>query len=192
MSIALETRPVLVDRIPGARVRDAAVVVGGAGLVALCSQISIHVGSLSPVPFNLGTFAVLLVGAALGPVRAFASLAMFVAAGAAGAPVYADGASGFGGVTYGYIIGYVLAAVVMGALARRGADRHVLTTFGQMALGTAIIYSIGVPWLAYAGGMSMGTAVEKGMLIFLVTDAAKALIAAALLPATWKLLGSER
>src|ERR1044071_8198019 len=98
---------------------DTLLVTGGAGLVALAAQVSIHLG-FTPVPITGQTFAVLLVGAALGTVRGPASLLLYLAVGIAGAPVYAQHKHGwevFSGATGGYIFGFVIAAAVVGALA---------------------------------------------------------------------------
>ena len=101
---------VLADVVPGARVRDVLLVVGGAMFVGLFAQIAIPVAG-SPVPVTGQTFAVLTVGAALGWQRGAASLALYMVAGLAGVPWYANGESGFGLPTFGYVIGFVFAAV---------------------------------------------------------------------------------
>src|SRR6478735_4436912 len=105
---------------------DALLVCGGAALVALCAQISIHLG-FTPVPITGQTFAVLLVGASLGSIRGAASMVLYLAVGMAGAPVYADHKHGwetFSGATGGYIVGFVVAAAVVGALAEHGWDKQ--------------------------------------------------------------------
>jgi biotin transport system substrate-specific component len=86
------------------------------------------------------------------------------------------------------ILGMLLAATVVGALAQRGADRSVLRTAGAMALGSAIIYAVGVPYLALATGMALGEAVAAGLVPFLIGDALKAARAMGALPAAWKLI----
>ncbi|TXS34797.1 biotin transporter BioY, partial [Streptomyces sp. t39] len=87
------------------------------------------------------------------------------------------------------ILGMLLAATVVGALARRGADRTVLRTAGSMVLGSVIIYAVGVPYLALATGMSLPAAVSAGLVPFLIGDALKAALAMGALPAAWKLVG---
>lgn len=143
----------------------------------------------SPVPVTGQTFAALLVGTAFGARRGFLSLALYALVGMAGVPWFANGTSGAGGASFGYVLGMLLAATVVGALARRGADRSVLRTAGAMVLGSALIYAVGVPYLALSTGMSFGAAVAAGLTPFLIGDALKAALAMGLLPATWKLLG---
>ncbi len=138
---------VLADLLPGARVRDAVLVLSGAGLTGLAAQVSIHT-PLSPVPFTLQTLAVLLTGAALGSVRGVASMLVYLLAGVTGVPWYAGHASGRGGPSFGYVLGFVVAAGVVGALARRRADRRVVTTVALMVLGNVVVYAVGTTWLA--------------------------------------------
>lgn len=83
----------------------------------------------------------------------------------------------------------LLAATVVGALARRGGDRGVLRTAATMAAGTALIYAVGVPYLALSTGMSFGQAVAVGLVPFLIGDALKAALAMGALPTAWKLAG---
>ncbi|MEU7066365.1 biotin transporter BioY [Streptomyces sp. NPDC051578] len=186
---SVSSRPgaVLADLLPASRVRDVALVVGGAALMGVAAQISVKVPGLI-VPITAQTFAALLVGAALGAGRSFLSMALYTLVGMAGVPWFAHGASGAGGATFGYVLGMLLASTVVGALARRGADRSVLRTAGTMVLGSALVYAVGVPYLALSTGMSLGAAVAGGLTPFLIGDAVKAALAMGLLPATWKLL----
>ncbi|WP_267245477.1 biotin transporter BioY [Streptomyces sp. PR69] len=186
---AVPVRPgaVLADLLPASRVRDAALVVGGAALTGLAAQLAVQPPGFA-VPITGQTFAALLVGTALGARRGFLSLGLYLLAGIAGAPWFAGGASGFAVPSLGYVIGMVLAAAAVGALARRGADRSVLRMAGAMALGSALIYAVGVPYLALATGMSLTEAVAAGMVPFLIGDAVKAGLAMGAVPAAWKLL----
>ncbi|MFI5549664.1 biotin transporter BioY [Streptomyces sp. NPDC051738] len=181
------TGQVLVDLLPASRVRDIALVVGGAAFTGLAAQIAVPVPG-SPVPVTGQTLAVLLVGTALGAGRGFLSLALYALAGIAGVPWFADGTSGAAAPSFGYILGMILASTVVGALARRGADRTALRTAGAMLLGEAIIYAVGVPYLALATGMSATAAIAAGLTPFLIGDALKAALAMGALPTTWKLL----
>ncbi|MGW5677330.1 biotin transporter BioY [Streptomyces sp. NPDC003860] len=183
------TRPgaVLADLLPASRTRDVLLVAGGAALTGLAAQIAVPVPG-SPVPVSGQTFAALLVGTALGARRGFLSLALYAVAGVAGMPWFAEGEAGWGMPSFGYILGMLLAATVVGALARRGADRSVLRTAGAMVVGSAIIYGIGVPYLALSTGMSMTEAVAAGLTPFLIGDALKAALAMGALPTAWKLL----
>lgn len=177
---------VLADLLPASRVRDIALVLGGAVLTGLAAQLSVPVPG-SPVPVTGQTFAALLVGASLGAGRGFLALALYALAGVAGVPWFAEGASGGSAPSFGYVIGMLLASTVVGALARRGADRSVLRTAGTMLLGEAVIYAVGVPYLALATGMSATAAIAAGLTPFLIGDALKAALAMGALPAAWKI-----
>jgi biotin transport system substrate-specific component len=181
---------VLADLVPGARVRDAVLVLAGAGLTGLAAQVSINT-SLSPVPFTLQTLAVLVVGAALGSMRGTLSILLYAVAGSLGVPWFAGHAHGWhNNTSFGYIIGFVLAAGVVGFLAERRADRHILSTIGLMIVGNVIIYAVGVTYL-YADkpvpSWNFGDAVHYGLTVFLISDAAKLVIAALAFPTAWKL-----
>ncbi|MFC8666132.1 biotin transporter BioY [Streptomyces sp. NPDC057199] len=185
------TRPgqVIADLLPASRVRDAALVAGGAALTGLAAQIAVPVPG-SPVPVTGQTFAALLVGTALGTGRGLASLAIYALLGLAGVPWFAESSSG-ATVSFGYILGMLLAATVVGALARRGADRSVVRMAGTMLLGEAIIYAIGVPYLALAADMTMTQAIAAGLTPFLLGDALKAALAMGVLPTAWKFVKRE-
>lgn len=156
---------VLADLLPAARHRyavDAALVLGGAALTGIAAQIAVPVPG-SPVPVTGQTFAALLIGTALGARRGFLSLALYALVGMAGMPWFAETSSGWSMPSLGYVFGMLLAATVVGALARRGGDRSVLRTAGTMVIGSAIIYAIGVPYLALSTGMSLSAAVAAGL-----------------------------
>ena len=87
---AARPRIVLADLVPGAWVRDAVLVLAGAGLTGLAAQVSVTISAISPVPFTLQTLAVLVTGAALGSVRGLLSIGLYAIAGIAGVPWYAD------------------------------------------------------------------------------------------------------
>jgi biotin transport system substrate-specific component len=177
---------VLADLLPASRVRDIALVLGGAALTGLAAQIAVPVPG-TPVPVTGQTFAALLVGTSLGARRGVSALAVYALAGLAGVPWFAGGTSGLS-VSFGYILGMILASAAVGALARRGADRSMLRTAGAMLLGEAIIYAVGVPYLAYAAGISASAAIAAGLTPFLIGDAIKAILAMGLLPTAWKLV----
>jgi biotin transport system substrate-specific component len=184
-------RRVLADLLPGAAVRDAVLIVAAAALTGLAAQVSIPL-PFTPVPITLQTFTVLLAGAALGPVRGSASMLLYLVVGVAGFGWFAEGRSGMAFASFGYIVGFVVAAAVAGALARRGADRTVLGTIGLMVVGNLVIYAIGLPWLMAALSVDLQKGLEYGVTPFLVGDALKIALAAGLLPATWWLIGSSR
>lgn len=185
---AVATRPaVLGDLVPGRLVRDVALVVGAAVFVGLAAQVSVPIPG-TPVPVTGQTFAVLLAGAALGFRRGTVSMGLYALAGMVGVPWFADGASGWRMASFGYVIGFVLAGAVVGALAARGGDRSPLRTVGTMALGLAVIYAAGVPWLMAWTHSGLGTALSLGVRPFLAGDAIKIALAAGLLPGAWRLL----
>lgn len=185
MTTTAVPRPaVLADLLPGTRLRDVLLVLGGTLFLAVAGQLSIPLW-FTPVPLSLATFAVLLEGAALGPVRAGLSTSLYLVLGMAGAPIFASQTSGWSFASFGYIVGFVPAAVVVGALARCRADRTVVTTATTAALGSLIIYAIGLPWLMAYLDVDLATGLELGVYPFLAGDAIKALAAAALLPTAW-------
>lgn len=163
-------------------------VLAGVALVGLLGQVGIPL-PFTPVPLTLGTLAVLLTGAALGPARAAASLALFVLLGVVGVPLFAQHQSGWHLVSFGYLIGYLLAAPLVGALARRGADRALTSTVALMVVGNIVIYACGVPWLMAYVHVGLGQALTLGVVPFLIGDAIKIAVATGLLPAAWKLVG---
>lgn len=175
----------LVPAVPNIRVRDAALVVGGAGLTGLAAQFA-FVTPLSPVPFTLQPLSVLIIGAALGTRRALASMVFYLALGLVGVPWFAEAGSGWHMPSFGYILGFVAAAGVVGALAKRGADRRVVSTVGLLVVGMLIIYAVGTTWLAFDLGLSAGKAFELGVQPFLLGDAVKIAVAAMVFPAAWK------
>lgn len=182
---------VLADLIPGSLVRDIALVIGAAALTGLAAQVAIPL-PFTPVPISLQTFTVLLSGAALGPIRGGLGMVLYLVAGMAGVPWFSEQRSGIDFPSFGYIVGFVLAAAIVGWLARRGLDRSVSGTVAIMVFGNLVIYAVGVPWLAISLGVDAPTALEFGAWPFLIGDALKIALAAGLLPATWWLVGNRR
>lgn len=180
------TPRVLADILPRTKVANAALVFGGAIFVGLSAQVAIPL-PFTPVPLTLQTFAVLLVGAALGSWRGMASMVVYAAAGSAGVPWFSAGSSGWGGASYGYILGFIVAAGVVGRLAERGATLTPLRTAGLMVVGNLVIYAVGVTYLKFAIDSSWSTALSLGVTPFLLGDALKIALAAGLFPATWRL-----
>ena len=177
---------VLGDLLPGAAVRDVALVLAGAVFVGLSAQVSVPLPG-TPVPVTGQTFAVLMAGAALGWQRAVPSMLLYLAAGAAGVPWFAEGSSGTGAASLGYVIGFVLAGAAVGALAARGGDRTALRTVLTMTLGTLLIYAVGLPYLVLARDVPLSRGFALGVQPFLLGDAVKVLLAAGLLPGAWRL-----
>jgi biotin transport system substrate-specific component len=189
-SVALTpSRRVLADVVPGGAVRDVVLVAGSAAFVGLAAQIAIPL-PFTPVPLSGQTFAVLLSVAALGPARGALGMLLYAVAGIAGLPWFAGHQSGWAIPSLGYVLGFVLAAVVVGALARRGADRTVARTAGLMVVGNLCIYAIGVPWLMASVDVGLGRALVLGVVPFLIGDVVKILLASLLLPAAWRFVRS--
>ena len=195
-AIAIPRKRVLADYVPavvgfpawvGTRVRDLLLIAAGAGFIGLLAQWSIPLPG-TPVPLTLGTFAVLLTGASLGGVRGLLSVGTYLVAGGLGVNWFATHKDGWGGATFGYVIGFVLAGALVGWLAQRGGDRTVVKTAVTMVLGNLVIYSVGVSWLMNATGMDLKAGLAAGMTPFLVGDAIKIAAAAGLLPAAWSLV----
>lgn len=171
-----------------ALVWDIMLVALGTGFVSLMAQVAIPLEPFSPVPITGQTLAVLVVGGALGALRGGASLLLYLLLGWAGAPIYAEGTSGsfINLPTGGYLVGFVIAAVVVGYLSEKGWDRSLRSSLGAMLVGEIIIFGVGVPWLANNLGVGAGKAMEFGLYPFVIGDIIKLLIAAGLLPAAWR------
>jgi biotin transport system substrate-specific component len=181
--------PIRVGERTPTLLRHIALIVVGTAFVAITAQIVIPT---TPVPFTAQTFGVLTVGAALGFRRGALALLLYLAVGAAGLSVFAEGSSGVAkilGATGGYLIGFAVAAAIVGRLAELGWDRHIGGSLAAMAIGTAVIYAIGVPWLKVTLGIPWETAVAEGMTKFLLWDAAKLIVAAGIFPTAWWLIG---
>jgi biotin transport system substrate-specific component len=190
-ALALDTRRslVLADAIPGARVRDVALVLAGALLTALLAQVAFTIPP-SPVPVTGQTLAVGLVGATLGARRGAAALGLYLLLGLV-LPFYADGASGWDvvwGPSGGYLVGFVIAAGVIGGLAERGADRKALAAFAAFCAGQLIVFAFGLAGLKLATDQDWGWVVHNGFTIFIVGGLMKAAIGAAVLPSAWALV----
>lgn len=181
----------MADLIPQSAARDTALVVGAALLTAATAQLVVPL-PFTPVPISGQTFAVLLAGAALGPARGAAAMGLYAILGLVGLPFYAEGSSGpavIMGASGGYIIGFIVAAWVVGLLARRGLDRRVSSTVLAFLAGSLVVYAVGVPWLAIVAGTSLLGAIELGVIPFLIGDVIKAALAGILLPTAWRLMG---
>jgi len=173
-------------------VRDLALMVAFSLVTAASAQLVVRL-PFTPVPITAQTFGVLLTGALLGGWRGGGAMLIYLAEGLAGLPVFAPGTpvhAGLGpflGATGGYLIAFPLAALVVGFLAERGWDRTPARVLAAMALGSAVIYTLGAGWLSHFVGGTRN-ALLQGVLPFLPGDALKAALAATLLPLGWKLL----
>jgi biotin transport system substrate-specific component len=167
--------------------RDLSLIILAALSVAIMAQVKITL-PFTPVPLTGQTFAVLLVGATLGSRRGAEALTLYIMMGALGLPVFAGGASGLaylGGPTLGYLVGFLVAACLVGELAECGLERSLRTSLLPFLLGTFVIYLFGAGWLALLYGPEQ--ALTLGVLPFLVGDALKIALAALALPGAWRL-----
>jgi biotin transport system substrate-specific component len=187
LSVGARPPRVLADVLSGTAARNVALVCAGALLTVLGAQISVHVPP-SPVPVTGQTLGVVVAGAALGWKRGATSQLLYVVLGLF-LPVYADGESGLDvvwGATGGYLVGFVLAAALIGRLAEAGADRRPLIAFQAFCVGQLAIFGIGVPWLQVSTGMSWGDAIHYGFTLFIAGGLIKAVVAALLTPTAWR------
>jgi biotin transport system substrate-specific component len=191
MTIADVLRPSIARPRVASLAFDLALVLAGSALIALSAQVAIPL-PFSPVPVTGQTFAVLLVGAALGRWRGAASVLAYLAEGAAGLPVFAGAHAGPAvllGPTGGYLFGFVLGAWLCGHLAERGWDRTVRGTTAAMVLGNVVIFAVALPWLArYVGAANVWA---LGFWPFIPGDVVKIGLASALLPLAWKWIGTR-
>lgn len=164
-------------------------VVGFALLTAAAAQVRITL-PFTPVPVTGQTFAVLLAGASLGATAGSASQLLYVLMGAVGLPFYSGGESGWEvvqGTTGGYLVGFIVAAWVVGYLAERRQDRTVASAVPAFLTGSVVIYLFGVPWLANVLDIGWTEAAGLGLTPFVIGDLVKAALAGTLLPVGWKL-----
>ena len=206
--------PIAIGERISERARHAALIAIGALLIALTANVQVVLNGqtvvlpgdmrltlpVSPVPITAQTFAVLLVGGALGFRRGLLSVGLYLALGLL-LPVYAQGASGMAtfvgreaghwvlGATGGYLLGFLFAAGIVGRLAELGWDRHVGGAVAAMLLGNVVIYLVGVPWLMAATGFDLATGLAKGLYPFLIGDLVKLALAGIIFPAAWWLVG---
>lgn len=176
------------------RVKQAVLVVLGIALLAIAAKIKVP---MWPVPITMGTFAVLSIGAAYGARLGLVTIFGYMIIGALGFDVFAGSSAEKFGLTYmmggtgGYLVGYVLATLALGALAQRGWDRSVMWMALAMLIGTVLIYVPGLLWLGQLYGWDKPI-LAWGLTPFLIGDAIKLVLAAMLLPALWKLVGNAR
>ena len=189
-SLPAPSRPlVLADLVPGARVRDAVLVALGVLFTALLAQVAVPVPG-SPVPITGQTLAVVLTAAALGPARGVSVQVLYMAAALVGLPFYSDASGGFDvvfGATGGYVVGFIPAAYLIGLAARHGADRKIWKSLPLFVAGQAVIFAVGVPWLALSYGLTTTQALEAGFYPFILGGVVKAAIASAVLGTAWAL-----
>lgn len=192
--------PIRIGERLSTRARHLVLVAAGALLIYLTAQVSFHLPD-SPVPVTGQTFGVLLVGGALGFRRGFLATLLYVAIGVIGLPAFAEHKRGLEiiasvdgghivlGATGGYLIGFMLASAFVGRLAELGWDRNILGAVAAMVAGNALIYVVGLPWLSLAVGFSASETIAKGLTPFLLGDLLKLLLAGAVFPFAWWVVG---
>jgi len=169
-----------------------ALVVAGSFTIALGAQVAVP---MLPVPMTLQTLAVLMVGLTYGARLGAVTLAVYLLEGALGLPVFANGGAGVAtlmGPTGGYLLGFVAAAFVVGALAEKGWDRNVALVALAMAIGNLVLYVPGLVQLKLLTGAGWSDVWSWGAGPFLLGDGVKLVIAALAVPGTWALLGKRR
>ncbi|MGI3166410.1 biotin transporter BioY [Pseudooceanicola sp. 200-1SW] len=178
------------------RLKQAVLVVMGIALLTMMAKIQVPVPG-SPVAIGMGTFAVLGLGAAYGPRLGLATIMGYMLIGMLGFDVFQSSTADLNGVSYmmgstgGYLLGYVIATVVLGVLARRGWDRSVLWMALAMLIGNVVLYIPGLAWLGALYGWDKPI-LAWGLTPFIFGDALKLALAALVLPLAWKLVGRAR
>lgn len=166
------------------------VALAGSALIAVSAKIQVP---MTPVPMTLQTLVILVIGMACGWRLGGLTVLLYLAEGAAGLPVFAGtperglGVSYMVGSTGGYLLGFLLAALVVGLLADAGWDRSVPLTAAAMLIGNVVIYLPGVLWLGSVAGWD-NPILEWGLTPFIVGDLVKVALAALLMPAAWRLV----
>lgn len=194
------SRPLIDALVPvrAAALRVPLQVLLGVLLMALLAQLEINIG---PVPITGQTLGALLIGAAYGGSLGGVTLLAYLAVGGFGLGVFAGGGAGwshFTGASAGYLVGFPFVAALVGYLSQRGLTRTFRGTALVMVLGNVLDYLFGLAWLytfadqfAPAGVSSLSWTLQAGLLPFIPGDVIKLLIAAALLPLAWRMLGKK-
>ena len=194
MTMQLSGQSALVDRvIPRSAINNVALILSGAVFTAYAAQLVIP---MWPVPITAQTLAVLLVGSVLGATRGAISLIVYFSMGAMGLPVFSAATSLSFGPTFGYLVGFIAAAALIGYLSERGWHKSVTGVLGSFAIANSVIYVFGLPWLAFALGTlgaanDLASVAAAGLAPFIIGDVIKMTVAAALLPLAWKFLGKK-
>ncbi len=194
MTTSLSARPTLATTLwPSENTALRNIVLAVAGSIALTVSAKTHV-PFYPVPMTMQTFVVLMIGMAYGWRLGAATVVFYLAQGAIGLPVFSGtperglGLAYLVGPTGGYLIGFVVSAAVVGFLAERGWGRSIVSTGIAMTLGTATIFALGLAWLGALIGFDEKL-LAVGLTPFIAGAAFKIALAAACLPAAWRLAG---
>lgn len=164
-------------------------IVGGTLFIAALAQIAIPVPG-SPVPVTGQTLAVYLIGTTYGARLGFATFGTYLLAGIAGAPVFAPaatvGLARLTGATGGYLIGMLVATLILGALADRKADQKFKTSFPALILGSVIVFAFGLIWLNVSLNLTWAQTISAGLTPFIFGEVIKIAITATSLPLIWR------
>ena len=192
--MSLTVTPLRTALIPRASaISNAVLVVSGVLGLAALAQIAIPVPG-SPVPVTGQTLGVLILGTTYGSTLGFTTFAIYLLAGIAGAPVFANGAHGLDrivGATGGYLIGMLVATLILGQLARFRLDQNFLTALPSMLIGTVITFAFGLVWLHQFTGQSWGWTISAGLTPFLIGEVLKIAIAGTSLPIIWRVVNRK-
>jgi biotin transport system substrate-specific component len=180
------TRVTLADLVvPRTWVTNTLLVIGGAVFTGLLAQVAVP---LWPVPITGQTLAVMLVASTLGLVRGTLSMLVYAVLGVVGVPWFSGWSGGPSillGPTGGYIVGFIVAAAIVGWSAERGGDRRILRAVATFLVATISVFAVGLPWLAFALGTDLQQTLEFGLYPFIIGGLVKALLAALIIPAAW-------
>ena len=169
-------------------------IVGGTLFIAALAQIAIPVPG-SPVPVTGQTLAVYLIGTTYGARLGFATFATYLLAGIAGAPVFApaatQGLARLTGATGGYLIGMLVATLILGALADRKADQKFKTSFPALILGSVIVFAFGLIWLNVSLNLTWAQTISAGLTPFIFGEVIKIAITATSLPLIWRRISKK-
>jgi biotin transport system substrate-specific component len=195
MSISTVSPRVLVETVSLTWVRNAVAVLTGTAFISVLAQVSIPL-PFTPVPLTGQTLAVLLTAGALGTWRSMSSSILYLGLAVAGLPVLAPQPDGthvigtqvFQMASFGYVVGFIVASFVVGKLSERGLSKSILGTTFTMLIGNVVIYTAGLINLKNVTGADWSQVFSWGLTPFLIGDLIKVVIAANLLPATWKLI----
>jgi biotin transport system substrate-specific component len=194
MSFTAANPRVLVEIIPLTWAKNLVAVFTGTAFISAMAQVSIPL-PFTPVPLTGQTLAVLLTAGALGTWRSMSSSVLYLGLAVAGFPVLAPQADGshvtgtqvFQMASFGYVVGFIIASYAVGKLSERGFSKSIFGTAIIMIAGTIAIYTAGLINLKNVTGADWTQVFSWGLTPFLVGDLIKVVIAANLLPATWKL-----
>jgi biotin transport system substrate-specific component len=194
MSISAASPRVLVETVSLTWIRNAVAVLTGTAFISAMAQVSIPL-PFTPVPLTGQTLAVLLTAGALGTWRSISSSILYLGLAVAGLPVLAPQTDGshvvgtqvFQMASFGYVVGFILASFVVGKLSERGLSKSITGTTITMLIGNVVIYTAGLINLKNITGADWSQVFAWGLTPFMIGDLVKVVIAANLLPASWKL-----